>query len=202
MAASDLEISCRCGEFTAVLKNASPKSGSHVQCYCKDCQAGAHALGAADVLMARGGTDVFQTTPANLHITKGQDHLACLRLSPRGLMRWHTSCCDTPVFNTLGTTKVAFLGVMVPALKDKAAARAVGPVIAVANTLYASVGAPGGPVALRDYGINRAGFNIIARHIAALLRGEAKKGPLSDATGQPIVTPRVLRQAERRACTP
>lgn len=155
-------------------------------------------MGAGELLMARGGTDIFQTTPAALEITKGHEHLACLRLSPRGMMRWYTSCCDTPVFNTLGTTKVAFVGVLVSALKETTAARAIGPVIAVANTIYASAG----PEPLREFGINRAGFNIIARHFSALLRREAKKSPLIDATGQPIVTPRVLSKQERSAATP
>jgi hypothetical protein len=120
MAKTDIAIACRCGEFGAVLKDASPKTGSHVQCYCKDCQAGAHALGAADTLMSRGGTDIFQTTPAGVEITKGAGHLAAFRLSPRGLIRCYAACCDTPVFNTLGSTKLSFVGLFVNTMQGDA----------------------------------------------------------------------------------
>ncbi|WP_270728491.1 DUF6151 family protein [Shimia sp. Alg240-R146] len=197
MAKTDIAIACRCGEFGAVLKDASPKTGSHVQCYCKDCQAGAHALGAADTLMPRGGTDIFQTTQAGIEITKGAEHLAAYRLSPRGLIRWYAACCDTPVFNTLGSTKLSFVGLFVNTMQGDAVDKAVGKVIAVNS----AEGAEPGP-AIKNYGFNKAGFNVLARHFAAVLRGDAKKGPFFDSEGAPVVTPRVLSKEERKAATP
>ncbi len=194
MAKTDIAIACRCGEFSAVLKDASPKTGSHVQCYCKDCQAGAKALGAEDTLMARGGTDIFQTVPAGITFTKGADKLAAIRLSPRGLIRWYASCCNTPVFNTMGHQKLSFVGLFVNTMQCDD----VGRVIAV-NSVE---GAQPGPVALKNYGFNKAGFNVLARHFGSMLRGEAKAGPFFDAEGQPVVTPRVLSKEERKAATP
>ncbi len=194
---SDIEIGCHCGQFAAVLKNVSPGTGSHVQCYCKDCQTGARALGDEKSLMPRGGSDIYQTIPSNLELTKGQEHLACLRLSPRGLMRWYASCCDTPVFNTLGHTKLAFIGVSVPAMKGPEVEKAIGKVIAVVHTKDAQLG----PEPLKDYGFNRAGFNVLARHFGALMRGQAKQTPLF-GNGAPIVTPRVLSKEERKEATP
>ncbi|SFK52816.1 DUF6151 family protein [Shimia haliotis] len=198
MAGTDIAIACRCGEFGAVLKHASPKTGSHVQCYCKDCQAGAKALGAEDTLMPRGGTDIFQTLPASVEITKGEAHLAALRLSPRGLIRWYASCCDTPVFNTLGTQKLSFVGLFVNTMQGDAVDKTVGKVIAVNS---AETAAPGVGV-LKSYGFNKAGFHVLARHFGAMLRGDAKTGPFFDAEGAPTVTPRVLTKDERRVATP
>lgn len=193
----DLAISCRCGQFGANVKNVSPKTGSHVQCYCKDCQAGAYALGAEETLLPRGGTDIYQTIPANLEITKGQEHLSCLRLSPKGLMRWYAGCCETPMFYTLGGAKLAFVGVLVPTLQGDAVDKAIGKVIAVVHTKDA----PFGTEPLKDYGFNKAGFNVLARHFGALMRGQVRDNPLFE-DGAPVVAPRVLSKAERKAATP
>jgi hypothetical protein len=193
----DLTISCRCGQFGALVKNVSPKTGSHVQCHCKDCQAGAHALGAEETLLPRGGSDIYQTIPANLELTKGQEHLACLRLSPKGLMRWYASCCDTPVFNTLGGTKLAFVGVSVPTMQGGNVGKSIGKVIAVVHTKDA----PFGTEPLKDYGFNKAGFNVLARHFGALMRGQTRDNPMFE-DGTPVVEPRVLSKAERKAATP
>ncbi len=198
MSATDLAISCRCGAFQATLKNVSPKTGSHVQCHCKDCQAGAGALGAEDCLLPRGGTDIFQTVPSNLELSTGTQNLACLRLSPKGLVRWYASCCDTPVFNTLGSQKMAFLGVMVPALQGENVQKTIGRTICVAHTAAAALGS----VALKDHGFNRAGLNILIRHFSALMQGKAKSSPLFDDTGNFVVEPRVLSKDERAAATP
>ena len=74
---------------------------NRVICYCDDCQAFAHQLGRADLLDSNGGTDIVQVAPASPHIRQGQDKIAALRLSPKGLYRWHARCCNTPVGNTL-----------------------------------------------------------------------------------------------------
>lgn len=198
MAGVDVPLSCKCGQFGAVVKDVSPKMGSHVQCHCKDCQAGAQYLGAQDQLLPGGGTDLFQTTPAHLEITKGAEHLACFRLSPKGLMRWHASCCNTPMFNTLAHQKLAFVGILVPSMQGEEAQKAIGKVIAVVHTQSAPMGAK----PLKDYGFNRAGFNVLARHFGALMRGEIKDNPLFDTAGKPIVEPYVLTKKERKIATP
>ena len=38
--------------------------------------------------------------------------VALLRLSPRGLFRWHTSCCNTPIGNTATGPGMAFVGLV------------------------------------------------------------------------------------------
>jgi hypothetical protein len=93
-------LQCRCGTLKGHV------SRSHVAnrcvCYCRDCQAFAHFLGRADeILDASGGTDVIQTRAANVVFTEGKEALACMRLTPNGLLRWYSTCCNTPIGNTV-----------------------------------------------------------------------------------------------------
>ena len=91
--AKDVQVRCRCGEVVGLVTNASPQKVNRVVCYCDDCQAFAHQLGRADLLNAQGGSDIVQVAPASLTFTKGQDRIAGMRLTPKGLFRWHTTCC-------------------------------------------------------------------------------------------------------------
>lgn len=61
------------------------------------------------MLDAYGGTNVVQTAPSRVRITKGEDQLRCMRLSEKGLIRWYTACCRTPMGNTL-SGRVPFVG--------------------------------------------------------------------------------------------
>lgn len=191
---ADLPFQCNCGTLSGVLHDVSPKVGSRVVCYCKDCQAAAHALGADFVLNERGGTDIFQTVPSLIDIQKGQEHLACLRLSPKGLLRWYAGCCDTPLFNTLPSPKLTFSGIVTANLSG--GTEALGPEIAVNKGDCAKPGD-----AIRSFGFLTAGWQIIKRNFAAKLRRD-RKTPFFDATGQPVVAPRVLTLEERKAATP
>lgn len=108
------ELHCRCGEVRGSVANASRRSVNRVVCYCADCQAFAHQLGRGDLLDAHGGSDIIQVAPAALTLTQGQQHIAGLRLSPKGLYRWHTRCCNTPVGNTVGPA-LPFVGIVAQA---------------------------------------------------------------------------------------
>ena len=177
-----------------MLHDVSTKTGSRVVCYCKDCQAAAHALGAEFVLNDRGGSDIFQTIPSLIDIQKGQEHLACMRLSPKGLMRWYADCCDTPMFNCLSSTKLVFAGVPTASLSGDTSA--LGPIVAVNKGECA---APGPEI--KSYGFLRAAWHIMKRNLVAKLRGD-RKTPFFDDAGNPVVTPRVLSLEERKAATP
>src|SRR6201988_2315539 len=95
--AKQMELRCRCGEVVGRVDNASPQKVNRVVCYCDDCQAFAHQLGRADLLNAQGGSDIIQVAPASLTFIKGQNRIAGVRLTPKGLFRWYTTCCNTPV---------------------------------------------------------------------------------------------------------
>jgi len=110
------ELRCRCGEVRAVVRDPSPKTVNRVICYCDDCQAFAHQLGRSDLLDANGGTDIVQVAPASLTFVQGQDRIAALRLSPKGLYRWHARCCNTPLGNTLSPS-LPFVGVIAQAFE-------------------------------------------------------------------------------------
>ena len=84
------------------MRHVSPSDGFRFLCYCKDCQAFARFLDRPDVLDPAGGTDIFQMPPGHLKLTAGTDALRCLRLSDRGVLRWYTDCCRTPIANGAG----------------------------------------------------------------------------------------------------
>ena len=53
----------------------------------------------------------MRSAPSRVTIEQGQDQLRCLRLSPKGLLRWHTACCNTPVANQLAKPRLPFVGI-------------------------------------------------------------------------------------------
>lgn len=103
----DHPLQCTCGTLKGTVSELRRVNR------VKDCQAFAHFLGRTpDILDAKGGTDVIQTLPANVTLTAGQDVLACMRLSEKGLLRWYTKCCNTPIGNTLVDYKISFIGLI------------------------------------------------------------------------------------------
>jgi hypothetical protein len=122
-------LSCRCGILKGTLSH--PELTNRVVCYCRDCQAFTHFLNRAnDILDANGGSDVIQTLPAYLTFTQGQQQLACVRLSEKGLVRWYTRCCDTPIGNTPADFRMSFIGLLHSCLENdgKSLDESFGPV--------------------------------------------------------------------------
>ncbi|ACY14154.1 DUF6151 family protein [Haliangium ochraceum] len=196
---TDIPLQCTCGTLRGVLRAVTPTSSLHVTCYCGDCQTFAHVLGRADeILDERGGTEICQVSPAQLAFTAGQEQLACLRLSPRGLMRWYAACCDTPLGNTLASTGMPFFGcILALALPGGSAAHsdALGPNLGNING-----GSARGPVEEPKFFGKVAVIGRFLRTVAGRRwRGEHKQSPLFDpASGEPVVTPRVLTLEQRQ----
>jgi hypothetical protein len=142
-----IEVRCRCGEVRGIVTDPSPRTVNRVICYCDDCQAFAHQLGRADLLNARGGTDIVQIAPATLSFTRGQDRIAGLRLTPKGLYRWHTTCCNTPVGNTLSPA-VPFVGIPVQVFDAAPSHDAFGPPTGAILGKYAVGDPPAGSTGL------------------------------------------------------
>src|SRR5579883_2663382 len=113
------EMRCRCGEVRGWVANPSPRTVNRVVCYCDDCQAFAHHLGRADLLDSHGGSDIVQVAPASLTFVQGQERIAGLRLTPKGIYRWYASCCNTPVGNTV-TPAIPFVGIVAQAFENGA----------------------------------------------------------------------------------
>jgi len=109
----DVPVKCSCGAVSGVARNLSAGSTNHVICSCKGCQSYAHFLGRTDdMLDAEGGSNIFQLDPKNLEITEGMDHVACMRVTPKGPLRWYAGCCKTPLGNTFPKGGVPFLGML------------------------------------------------------------------------------------------
>lgn len=187
-------LRCKCG----ILKGnvAHPERVNRAVCYCRDCQAFAHFLGrAGDVLDSNGGTDVIQTIPAHLTFTEGQQQLACMRLTEKGLVRWYTRCCNTPIGNTAADFRISFIGLVHTCLENNAKSLddSFGPVRMWSFTKGAK-----GPVKSRRSTMIVGILRLIGMVTRARVTGAYKQTPLfSPDTGAPIVTPKILSASER-----
>jgi Family of unknown function (DUF6151) len=199
---TDLLIRCSCGALRGVARGVSAGNGNRIVCYCDDCQSFAHFLGRPDeILDAHGGTDVFQMSPAGVEITDGGERLACMRLAPKGLLRWYSECCRTPIGNTLATHRIPFVGLIHSCL-DPSDGRpldaTLGPVRVRVHARFAKGGRP------QQQAHDRVPVSEILRVAGRLLvwrlRGDHRHSPFFDAaSGRPSATPRVLSAAELRA---
>lgn len=140
-----VELSCQCGEVQGQL-NIVPKSYFHVHCLCIDCQNFATYLkNEALILDEYGGSELLQTYPQHLTISKGVEHITAIQHQEKGLYRWFTSCCHTPLANTMHAAHIPFVGVSVKmmTLENEAQKLAVlGPVSIKAFAKYARGDAP------------------------------------------------------------
>jgi hypothetical protein len=198
----DLPLRCTCGRLRGVARGISASRGNRLLCYCGDCQSFAHFLGRADeILDANGGSDIFQMSPARLVIREGADQLACMRLTPKGLLRWYARCCRTPIGNTLATPNVPFVGWIQlhgdAGPDGRARDEALGPVRARVN-----VGSARGERSPLGSG-GRSTLPVLLRFarivLSALLRGDHKASPFFDPrTSAARAVPRILSEQELR----
>jgi hypothetical protein len=202
-------LQCECGSVRGLAKQVSPKRDYRLVCMCDDCQAYAHWLDRADQILDRnGGTEALLLTPAQLEITAGAEHIRCVRLTPKGLMRWYAGCCRTPLGNTLASAKVPFASVLHTFMKEaedgRSREQALGP-------LHGRIQGRYGKGELPPDAHPRAPLGLIIRAIGHLLAGYVRRAhtpsPLFDgATGKPVVEPTVLdpheREQLRRCCGP
>lgn len=187
------KIRCRCGQLQGELASANTM---RFVCYCRSCQAYAHALGnPTQVLDARGGTDVVATVQQDVQFTKGAQALACMSLSGRGIYRWYASCCNTPIGNTARDPRLSYIALVHSCLGDSASALDAG-----LGTQRIAVHA-GQPKPRREYSTGRAMWSV-ARLIGAVVRarltGRWKNTPLFAPNAAPLVAPRVLDAEQRR----
>lgn len=199
-----LRLKCRCGAVRGIAKDLSPRTGNHAICYCRDCQAFARFLGSEGLLDPAGGSEIFQLTPSQLTLETGQEHLRCIRLSGKGLLRWYVDCCRTPVANTLATARAPFAGMLV-AFVDGAEGvatrdRALGPVIARTFGRDATGPVPNGTHAATPLALIPRMLFLLARWF---IGGKAQPSPFfAPGAKEPRVQPRVLSPDERAALGP
>lgn len=189
-------VSCDCGRVQGTLSGGAVVK--RCVCYCLDCQAFARFLEREDeMLNEKGGTEVIQTTPDNLVFTEGAENLACMRLTPKGLLRWYAKCCGTPVGNTPPNWKMPFVGLVHNCLGHEGSSLSdiFGPVRTHAFTASA-----------RDETKAQAAGVVagLARSLVQMLKvrfsGRYRQNPFFELeTGVPVAVPRVLSDRELEA---
>jgi hypothetical protein len=179
----------------------SPSSGFRFICYCKDCQAFARFLERPDVLDPAGGTDIFQMPPSRVKLTAGMDALRCLRLSDKGVLRWFTDCCRTPIGNTAASLRFPVIAVvhsfMIHAADGRSRDEALGPPLCRIYGRSAVGPLPPNAPALPSLGVfARRASKIFSWWVLRL----GRPSPLFDnRTNVPLAVPRVLTPSERAA---
>lgn len=192
----DIPLRCKCGVVRGVLRHVDAKVGMHVVCYCDDCQAFAKFLDRPDVLDAAGGTEIFQMPPAYVSFVEGVQQLRCMRLSDKGLYRWYTDCCRTPIGNTV-SAKLPVVGLIHSCIaldvskRDEVLGKPAGVMAKFATGAVPPWASQKMPPTMP--------LRIASRLASWYLRGLGKPTPFFEPSGAPRVTPRVLTREERRA---
>ena len=182
-------IRCACGQLSGALDGAAWVN--RVICYCADCQAFAEQLGHEDdILDPRGGSDIVQTGPRYVTFTRGREQLACLRLTPKGPLRWYATCCGTPIGNTPANPKLSFVGLLHNCLGDtRSLDVAFGPPRMHVFTKFAR----GEPKPRQQVSLPAiAGF--VSRMALARLNGGYRRTPFFLASGEPVTAPRIIKR--------
>lgn len=184
------QIQCQCGTVSGHLEGTG--ISNRAICYCADCRAFARFLGRSDdVLDEQGGTEVVQVAQHRLRFSRGKAHLAAVRLSEKGMLRWYAQCCSTPLGNTMLNPKMSFIGLVHSPLDRAHMDRDFGEKVARVNT--ASATSERKPKA---EGLPGAIVRLLWIALASRISGDYKKTELFDEHGVPIVRPRVLSAEE------
>lgn len=189
----DHPLQCRCGHLRGALSHVA--RCTRVLCYCRDCQAFAAFLDkSAEVLDAHGGTDVVIASPGQVRLTQGQDALACMSLSERGMLRWYARCCNSPIGNTARDPKGAFVGLVstIAAGSPHAIEAAFGPVRMVSFPKEAR-----GTVAASGWRMVRPMLGLVRQMLAVRIKRSYRLSPFFDVNGRPLATPAVLTPQQR-----
>ena len=179
-------VRCNCGAIRGQLEGA----GIHnrITCYCTDCRAFARFLGKApDVLDEQGGTEILQVAQSRLRFVQGDDRLAAIRLSDKGMVRWYASCCGTPIGNTMLNPKMSFIGLIHTCLDRAQMNEDFGTDVALSNVDTAL----GNPKPKQ-----RGLLGVVARFmwivVTSRVSGRYRKSPLFSGSGLPRVEPKIL----------
>ena len=189
---ANIKLACSCGKVQGFMSHGASKSGTRVVCYCADCQAFAQRLGRqGDILDEQGGTDIFQILPSQIQITQGLELLNCLRLSSKGVYRWYTSCCHTPVANTV-SLKLPFVALIHNFIKaDNNLHACLGPIRFHIHGKYAL----GDKVDIRLH--KKVPFAMLLRVIPKLtlakMLGKGRPNPFYDVHGRAISKPHIAQ---------
>jgi hypothetical protein len=188
-------LRCSCGTVRGYV-DCGKNTANRGVCYCKDCQAFARFLGnAGDILDDMNGTEVVATLPKYVSFTAGREALACMSLTPNGLLRWYASCCNTPIGNTPRDFKFSYVGLVHTCLKDPSISleSSFGPVRMRVNTKSAKGKPQSTPISTLG-----AILGFMKMLIGARITGGYRNTPFFDVeSGASVAAPKVLSRAER-----
>jgi hypothetical protein len=193
-----LALRCRCGQVRGELVDGDPSRACHVVCYCDDCRAFNRWLGGDGLLDEAGGSEIVQTTPANVRITSGAEHLAAMRLTDRGMVRWYAGCCRTPIGNLMPWRRPPFVGLSAHFVDVSPLERdtALGPLLGQVQTAFATGPVPSRPGTSLFRTIRRSAW-LVGRSIWT---GAATPSPFRTPDGADgVAAARVLSTGERDA---
>lgn len=184
---------CRCGQVQAQID--LDQAYTRATCYCKDCQAFARFLGDGNT-NARGGTDVAPMAPGAVRFTEGFDQVACMSLSPKGLLRWYSACCRSPIGNTGRDAAQYYLGMVLGGVQAPAAE--VDKVLGPRERIVLFRKQARGEVKPTPVAFALGGLSIMRHLLGARLRGK-RNTTLFDETGVPKREVQVLTLEQRHA---
>ncbi len=190
-----MEIQCECGNFRAELTKFPQATPGRLRCYCDDCQSYLHFLQRTDLLDANGGTEIIPAYPSDIKILQGKEHLKCTRLSPAGMYRFSTTCCNTPIANT--SPRRPWAGILRRAYTTRDPHKldqSLGEVRASIMGKFAHGTPPKGT----PQTFNLKGFiGVIPFILKGRLLGRHQPSPFFEGD-TPVVTPHVLSKEERQ----
>lgn len=192
MTTSTHQLSCMCGKVKGAVAVSAPTN--HVVCYCRDCQAFARFLGQEAILDRHGGTEIVQTNASKVTLSEGMEHLAAIRLTNKGLLRYYAACCGTPLGNVPPTFKIDCIGLIHSCLDRTTLETHFGPINARLNT--GSATGDGVPPAS---GLFPAIVKVVRMALRSRLSGQYRRSPFFTTNGHPIVQPQVLSASALRA---
>ncbi|MEL6523820.1 MAG: DUF6151 family protein [Pseudomonadota bacterium] len=168
---------CKCDQ---VALTVVPKGGTRVVCYCNSCRGFTTRLGASDILDECGGSDLYQVAPEAAQFLKGADKIAWTKMTDNGPARWFTTCCRTPLANTLPTRAIPFMTLQTAYLSKK---DTLPPIEIRVFRKFAE-----GRVPDTKYGQSRLLREFAVRSLKSRLSGGWRRNPLFDDVGEPIAT--------------
>jgi hypothetical protein len=180
---------------------AEPQQALRAVCYCHDCQAYARLLGKPEQVLDRlGGTDIVATQSKYVRFTSGSANLACMSLSPRGLLRWYARCCNTPVANTPRDWRLPYTGMVHTVLRQPDRLERSFPRVQMQVNTKSARSKP--PQEGQVSGL--FGFAVLMlKLVTARLLGHYTSTPFFDAQGKPVASVTVpTREAVEAARRP
>lgn len=192
----DLAFACQCGAVDGTIRDAVPAVGDRVVCHCDNCQQFACFCGAEDrVLDAHRGTDLYQARFARVEIQRGSGNLACVHLTEKPTLRWYTTCCRSPMFNTFANGRLPYI----TAHLANCPAGECNELLGAPKAHFFLKDAPEEAHQLPAGSIAYFVLRWAVRSVKDTLSGDRRRSALFDGdTLAPIARPHRLNEAERR----